>query len=42
MEFLFNDLNLFTYEEIIYKMKNIKNFSLQKYASNNNIFKKEE
>ena len=42
MEFLLLDLKLFTYEEIKYKMKDIKNYSLQKCALNDDIYKTEE
>ena len=42
MEFLSCDLKFFTYEEIIYKMKDINNYSLQKCALNDNILKDEK
>ena len=42
MEFLCDDIKGTTYEEVIYKMKDIKNFSIQKCSFNTDLFKKKE
>ena len=42
LEFLITGLQKYDYDEIVYKMKDIKNFSIQKCALNDNIFKREE
>ena len=42
LKFLISDLKQFTYEEITFKMNDAKNFSLQKCASNDKLFKTQE
>ena len=39
LKFLISDLKQFTYEEIIFKMNDTKNYSLQKCSSNDKLFR---